>query len=479
MAGGSPQSTSAPNGPSARRPWRGAAPKETPQHQWQQEGKSAAAAHTAWRRRRKLIIASLFAGSGLLLALLVWNLLYAPVQTPLIAIAATGYDWPLPPNAWATEDVAALAALDRRTVRLTDLSSEWRTADRGLARLDEELKRIASRNGRSRVVILYLSMYGALDGAGQPCLIPPGASPQDSSTWLKLADVLQRIKTAGVPNSLHKLLVLDGSRELVNWNLGQLGGGFAEALPAALEEAQIPNLAILNSARGGEAAIASSALALRCLATTCGWAWRVLPTAAILAAAATATDACLCRSCKSTSRGIRAPGPTTTRDSRKRRRSSRPRPISTLRGRCDQAPGAIWWRVRYASNGPNRRSRRRRSSRSGGSWTICGPPGPGASIRSAGATSNIGCCGWSSLPPPAGRTTSGPVRSPRSSPPRWTRQPAGTPRPAAAARGQRMRQSWLATRMRRRRKCTPCRWPLFGARQMSIRSARSTCSSKM
>src|SRR5262245_5526070 len=95
MAGGSPQSTSPANGgTAARRPWRGAAPKEAPRHQWQQEGKSAAAAHTAWRRRRKLIIGSLFAGSGLLLGMLVWNLLYAPVQTPLVAVAAIGYDWP-------------------------------------------------------------------------------------------------------------------------------------------------------------------------------------------------------------------------------------------------------------------------------------------------------------------------------------------------------------------------------------------------
>ena len=59
--------------------------------------------------------------------------------------------------------------------------------------------------------------------AGQPALIPPGGSPLRSDTWLKLSDLLERIKAEHLPDSWHKLLVLDCNRILVNWEHRRLG----------------------------------------------------------------------------------------------------------------------------------------------------------------------------------------------------------------------------------------------------------------
>ena len=65
-------------------------------------------------------------------------------------------------------------------------------------------------------------MHGAIDGAGRPCLIPAGALPLDSRTWLPLATVLDHIKAAGLLHRVHKLLILDCSRQPLNWHIGQL-----------------------------------------------------------------------------------------------------------------------------------------------------------------------------------------------------------------------------------------------------------------
>ena len=109
-------------------------------------------------------------------------------------------------------------------------------------------------------MILYLSMHGAIDGEGRPCLIPPGAAPHESESWLPLETLLEHVSEAGLPRSMHKLLVLDCSRQPVNWHIGQVAGGFTAGLPGAIEASGIPNLAVLSSASAGESAVASPAL---------------------------------------------------------------------------------------------------------------------------------------------------------------------------------------------------------------------------
>jgi hypothetical protein len=240
--------------------WRPKAPAEGPKYRWQQQARQAAGALVRGRSGRWVYTAMMFTLAGGLLAWLIAELLYAPALTPLAAIAPTGYDWPIAPSAWTTEDMAHLKELGQKTIRFVDLTSDWRSAERGLARFDEALQEMARRRGRAKTVVLYINMPGAIDGQGRACLIPPGASPQDSGAWLPLATILTHIKGAGLPSSVHKLLVLDVNRAPVNWNIGQLAGGFIAAVPHELDEAKMPSLAVLTSSDSGETAAASPAL---------------------------------------------------------------------------------------------------------------------------------------------------------------------------------------------------------------------------
>ena len=102
------------------------------------------------RGSRRFRVGLFFATATALIGLLIWHLLYAPVQTPMLAIAATAYEWPLPPNSWAAEDLSSLVPdVNGKTIELNDLSSDWRSAERGLARFDEALKRVARKPGRA------------------------------------------------------------------------------------------------------------------------------------------------------------------------------------------------------------------------------------------------------------------------------------------------------------------------------------------
>jgi hypothetical protein len=239
--------------------WRGRQSQEVARHRWQ---RSTGDGVPFWAREpwRSLRIAAWFATAAGLAALLLFYLLYAPERTPVLTVVATDYNWPLPPNAWATEDHANLRELDGETLVLHDLSEAWRSKERGLAQLTTQLVEAHRRQGSLEPIVIYLSLHGAVDGAGRACLIPPASNSQDSETWLPLADVLAAIDAAKLPPRQPKLLVLDCSRQLVNWNIGLLASGLADALTAEVNAAQVPGLVILNSAGLGERAIASPEL---------------------------------------------------------------------------------------------------------------------------------------------------------------------------------------------------------------------------
>jgi hypothetical protein len=239
--------------------WRGSQRQEVARHRWQ---RSTGEGAPFWSREpwRSLRIAGWFATAAGLAALLLFYLLYAPERTPILTVVATDYAWPLPPNAWAVEDQAALRELDGETLVVHDLSEAWRSPERGLAQLTTQLVEAHRRQGSLEPIVIYLSLPGAVDGSGRACLIPPGSNPQDSQTWLPLADVLAAIGAADLPSRQPKLLVLDASRQLINWNIGLLAGGLADALSTEATTAKIPGLVILNSTGPGERAIASPEL---------------------------------------------------------------------------------------------------------------------------------------------------------------------------------------------------------------------------
>ena len=242
-----------PNG--GRVGWRGRIGQQVQQirYRWQRDWTSQPLeqlrARDVWRR---FWMAGCFLGGLGLVALLVMVLWFRPVQTPLIAISAPAYALPLPPDAWSGEDLAALGELNDRSIQLLDTSPAWQSAESGLAALDQQLHALAQQGTKSGAVILYISMHGAADGAGRPVLLPPGASPLRSETWLRLSDLLQRIKAQNLPDAWHKLLVLDCNRIDVAWNMGILSNGFADGLADAVRDAAIPNLVVLNSTSPGQ-----------------------------------------------------------------------------------------------------------------------------------------------------------------------------------------------------------------------------------
>lgn len=233
---------------------------ETP-HRWQSgAAPGRAAAPPTWGRYRRTRVLILGIVSISLIATLVWYLLFTPAMTPLVAVVATRYDLPLPPNSWAMEDLRGIQDLDSQTLRLFDGSAAWESEERGMRQLQQHLKAAQPRVIRSGTLLVHWSMPGCVDDQGAPCFIPPGASPHRSETWLPLADVLEEIKKQEFPASVKKLLILDVSRERSNWSLGMLTTTFPAAVEKVVLASGIPNLAVLLSASSGESAVASTEL---------------------------------------------------------------------------------------------------------------------------------------------------------------------------------------------------------------------------
>ncbi len=241
--------------------WRGnqGAKSAEPRYRWQQSPAAAAGGWYAyWLSARLGLLLAGFVG---LVAFLVYDLMHVPLQTPLVAVVAPPYAWPLPANDWAQEDLERLASLEGQTLNVLDGSAAWSNRDRGLQSFDRQLRDVAKAGSRTGTVVIYLSMHGAVDGTGAACLIPPGASPLKSETWLPVREVLSHIQQQNLPHEWHKLLILDAGRLGVNWNLGQLYNGFADRLASAVDDAKIPNLVVLNSAGSGQSSWTSAELA--------------------------------------------------------------------------------------------------------------------------------------------------------------------------------------------------------------------------
>jgi Mg-chelatase subunit ChlD len=234
---------------------------EVARHRWQRDWTTQSADRlSAQRQWRRVRIGLLLSFAGLLFALLVYYLLFAPAQTPVLAVAATNYGWPWAPNAWAREDLDGLGDLDRQTIRLSDGSAAWDSPQRGLDHLQRQLQNVKRHPPRTGVVVILISMHGVVDGAGQPCLAPPSAAPLLEETWLPVSALLERIKTLQLPDELHKLLIFDCNRQQTNWHAGQLWNTFADGLDAAVAEAKIPNLVVLNSTSPGEVGASAAEL---------------------------------------------------------------------------------------------------------------------------------------------------------------------------------------------------------------------------
>jgi len=220
---------------------------------WAQQPDRSAESATRWHRVK--VGLWLLLAIALIAGFLVY-LMYRPMRTPLLMAAVTRYAPPWPPNAWAQEDLQELTVLDRREVA-TCVQLAWESHDVGLRQLRSQLDAVRPGGPGRNVVIIYLSMHGAVDAQGRPCLVPPGTAADDRD-WLPLRDLLQSLfledRPGRVPDQVRKLLILDACRIGSNWGTGILYNAFAERLPELLGDLKVPNLAVLNSTSPGQTA---------------------------------------------------------------------------------------------------------------------------------------------------------------------------------------------------------------------------------
>ena len=214
--------------------------------------------------RYRFKVAAWLALALLLVAGFVVWLVWTPLRTPFLVATITNYGAPIAPNGWAREDVERFHGLDEAEV-LKCSEVPWESSESGLRELRRQLD-LASPGGPDKnVVIIYLSMHGVVNEAGEPCLLPPGASASDTSQWLRVRELLAGLfgpdRTGSRGDKVRKLLVLDAHRMDVNWRLGLLYNGFADRLPQVVEEANVPNLVVLNSAGPGQLGWAAPELA--------------------------------------------------------------------------------------------------------------------------------------------------------------------------------------------------------------------------
>jgi hypothetical protein len=246
--------------------WKGALrAAEVIRHRWQRDWTKHTTRSLQTRERwRRLRIIVALGGTAVLLGLLLFYLYFFPVRVPMLTLVVTDYSWPLPPNAWAQEDLASLQVLDQRgtqTLRLIDGSASWRTQQRGLQHLDDQLQQLAPSAARAGIMVLFVSMHGAVNDLEEPCLLTRESLPHDSNTWLPLRTVLDKISSPSLlPPSVKKLIILDCHRQPTNWHLGQLYNSFPERLADLMERGDYPNVTVLNSCGPGESSGVSAEL---------------------------------------------------------------------------------------------------------------------------------------------------------------------------------------------------------------------------
>ena len=212
------------------------------------------------RRRLRAVAVGLlfFAVLGLIAA---WTLLltHRPRLTPMFAAVITEYEWPVDPNAWASEDLERFQTLAHEALEIVDLSVDWRSRDLALRRLDAELTTFVAERSLPETVVFYFSLHGVVDTDGRPHLLPADASPIDSATWLPVSEILDLI-CQKLPPHVNKLVLLDSNRSAANWRIGQLHNTFADRLDAVLDRARHPGVVIINSASSNQVGWSAPAL---------------------------------------------------------------------------------------------------------------------------------------------------------------------------------------------------------------------------
>ena len=194
-------------------------------------------------------------------------------QVPLYTIIVTDYVSPyrddiLPPNALAHEDLELFQELFERrrgggmTRNVGLMSLVEGTCTRSWLRDDLPLLLEKGRGGdvaqpggpRNNVTMFYISAHGAVNVAGQACLLMSDSDPLDCNTWVRLVDVLGAISKVQRFSDCRKIVFLDASRMCENWQMGMLCNTFPLRVQSAVESLNDPNLVVISSADMGQSA---------------------------------------------------------------------------------------------------------------------------------------------------------------------------------------------------------------------------------
>jgi hypothetical protein len=287
----------------AKRPqradWRGGGKANTP-------AKPAAAGAGAggkgpdWTRRKGYDAEKLLwvfrakVAAGVLLAVVLFvvliRMLRGPATTPFISLVLASYQYPVPPNAYAYDDLEnirsvltrergqgtggePLSITDERQIAYSVDKDDWLDQ---LRRQVEAAATIKWYQGLGQgpgdgVVIIYLAGHGVVDDDGHACLLLPQQFDSDNlfdpARRLPMRELLDTLfydrsnQKQKLPKNVLKFVVLDANRIGQNWELGLPYNAFVESLRKTVEsDLPVSNLFVLNSADAGQLAWASPEL---------------------------------------------------------------------------------------------------------------------------------------------------------------------------------------------------------------------------
>jgi hypothetical protein len=244
---------------------------------WRKQPRRSAARQTggSWQDRQqdrlidpvfknRIILALLAATALVLIAVLVAFVLLRPRSVHMLAIAVNNTQEAVPPNSFATED---LNRLERVLSGYKNVTLDWNAQPPGekdafLQTIRSFLESVKPGGPDKNLVMLYISAHGVTDERGDPCLLLGDSDPLRSTTWLPVGELFALLRSPPLDHlaNANKLVFLDAGRMGRNWSMGQLYNGFADALPEAVELANVPNLVVINSTRPGQRSYVSPKL---------------------------------------------------------------------------------------------------------------------------------------------------------------------------------------------------------------------------
>lgn len=211
-----------------------------------------------WSVRLRIGLAACLLGTAGMLFAFTRSVLSRPVCTPLLTLAAA-YDplWDL--NGWVAEDVGRMESLDAETLVVAKLGEIDRLASGWWDESDALLKRQLSTCPMHQPLVLYVNLHGLVNDQGEPCLIPPKASPTDDSSWLPIASLLQHIEDAQPSEPRSVVMVLECGKIRSSHLAGIARNEFDHALRDLVDRHEQKHawpLTVLSSASVGQRSIA-------------------------------------------------------------------------------------------------------------------------------------------------------------------------------------------------------------------------------